>query len=62
MLGYVHLKEEEFQESEAELELAARLEPVGHSSIAPGWHFSTVAGTERPEMFSNARSSRDREM
>ena len=29
MLGYVHLKEEEFQESEADHEPAARLEPVG---------------------------------
>ena len=29
MLGYVHLKEEEFDRAAAEFELAARLEPVG---------------------------------
>ena len=29
MLGYVHLKEEEFEEAATELELAAKLEPVG---------------------------------
>jgi tetratricopeptide (TPR) repeat protein len=29
MLGYVHLKEEEFEEAAAELQIAAKLEPVG---------------------------------
>ena len=62
MLGYVHLKEEDFEGAAAELELAANLEPVGTYFYRAGLAFQFGGRERRPGMRSNGRSSWDRKM